>query len=80
MKKITLIGLGIFSIMLLSFQKKKTKKIIFFGDSITLAGGQPGGYIVRMADSLKQKGITGYSFKAAGVGYDKVYDLYPLCG
>lgn len=76
MKKISVISLLLFSVLIFSFQNKKTKKVIFFGDSITLAGGQSGGYIVRMADSLKVKGINDYNFKAAGVGYDKVYDLY----
>ncbi len=76
MKKINLVFVCIISIMILSFQKQKTRKVVFFGDSITHAGSQPGGYIVRMADSLKQKGITGYTLKGAGVGWDKVYDLY----
>lgn len=76
MKNICSIALILSSLILLSFYQQKNKKVIFFGDSITAAGGQPGGYVVRMADSLKQKGITGYEMKAAGVGYDKVYDLY----
>lgn len=76
MKKICTIALILSSVILLSFYQQKNRKVIFFGDSITAAGGQPGGYVVRMADSLKQKGITGYELKAAGVGYDKVYDLY----
>lgn len=76
MKKICTIALILSTVILLSFYQQKNRKVIFFGDSITAAGGQPGGYVVRMADSLKQKGITGYELKAAGVGYDKVYDLY----
>ena len=46
MKKISVISLLLFSVLIFSFQNKKTKKVIFFGDSITLAGGQSGGYIV----------------------------------
>jgi lysophospholipase L1-like esterase len=76
MKKISAALLITFSVILLSAYQQKNKKVVFFGDSITLAGGQPSGYIVRMGDSLKQKGITNYELKAAGVGYDKVYDLY----
>jgi lysophospholipase L1-like esterase len=76
MKKINLVIICLFSLIIWSFQKQKIKKVVFFGDSITAAGGQPGGYIVRMDDSLKQKGINNYILKGAGVGWDKVYDLY----
>jgi len=76
MKKTFAVCHFVLSFILVSFQKQKIKKVIFFGDSITLAGGQPGGYIVRMNDSLKQKGVSNYEMKAAGVGWDKVYDLY----
>jgi lysophospholipase L1-like esterase len=76
MKKIRLVCAFLFSLILCSFEKQKIKKVVFFGDSITAAGGQPGGYVIRMSDSLKQKGINDYTLKAAGVGWDKVYDLY----
>lgn len=76
MKKGIIAGLCLCCILMVSFQSQKKKKVVFFGDSITAAGGQPGGYIVRMNDSLLQKGITNYELKAAGVGWDKVYDLY----
>jgi lysophospholipase L1-like esterase len=76
MKKINLVIICLFSLIIWSFQKQKIKKVVFFGDSITAAGSQPGGYIVRMEDSLKQKGINNYILKGAGVGWDKVYDLY----
>lgn len=53
--------------------KLKPKKIIFFGDSITQQGVKPGGYvnlIQRALDSSK------YEVIGAGIGGNKVYDLY----
>jgi lysophospholipase L1-like esterase len=55
----------------------KTQKVIFFGDSITEAGAKPGGYIVKMKDALTEKGMASqYDLTGAGVGGNKVYDLY----
>ena len=55
----------------------KTTKVLFFGDSITEQGAKPGGYITRIADALTQKGIANqYELTGAGVGGNKVYDLY----
>jgi lysophospholipase L1-like esterase len=55
----------------------KTTKVVFFGDSITERGAKPGGYITRIADALTQKGLAGqYDLIGAGVGGNKVYDLY----
>lgn len=56
--------------------RHKTQKVIFFGDSITQAGAKPGGYIVKMKDALAQKGIADYDLIGAGIGGNKVYDLY----
>lgn len=57
--------------------QQKKQRIVFFGDSITQAGAQPGGYIMRMNDLLKQKGKDGnYELVGAGIGGNKVYDLY----
>jgi lysophospholipase L1-like esterase len=55
----------------------KKKKILFFGDSITQAGVNPGGYI-RLIDTIIQKeGLTDkYETIGAGVSGNKVYDLY----
>lgn len=60
-----------------SFFKPKTTKIIFFGDSITEMGVQKGAYIdllnqYLLRDSLAQK----YSVEGAGIGGNKIYDLY----
>lgn len=53
--------------------RAKGKKVILFGDSITQAGVKPGGYV----DLLKQKlEPEGYTIQGAGIGGNKVYDLY----
>ncbi len=67
------------AIIFLSFirdTKNKNKKIIFFGDSITEQGAKPGGYISVMRDMLTQQGIKNYDLVGAGIGGNKVYDLY----
>ena len=56
--------------------KAKNKKVIFFGDSITQMGVQPNGYISVMKDMLAQQGINNYDLVGAGIGGNKVYDLY----
>lgn len=61
----------------LSMMVQKKTKIVFFGDSITQAGAGPGGYIVRIGDALKAKGLQSqYDLLGAGIGGNKVYDLY----
>ncbi|MBK8557962.1 MAG: G-D-S-L family lipolytic protein [Lewinellaceae bacterium] len=66
------------AIAMLSFKTdNKTKRIIFFGDSITQAGVQPGGYIVQMQEYLGQSGTSDqFELLGAGIGGNKVYDLY----
>jgi lysophospholipase L1-like esterase len=66
-------------VVLLSFgftHQKKTK-VIFFGDSITELGVRPGGYVTRV-DSMCKREKKGdqYDFIGAGIGGNKVYDLY----
>lgn len=57
-------------------QQKKTR-IVFFGDSITQAGANPGGYITKMQDMLAKNGTASqYELTGAGIGGNKVYDLY----
>jgi lysophospholipase L1-like esterase len=57
--------------------RKKRKKIVFFGDSITEQGARPGGYITRILRHLKEYAIDDdYELVGAGVFGDKVYDLY----
>lgn len=60
-----------------SFAFQKKTRVIFFGDSITQAGVQPGGYIVRVDSMCKVEGSGDkYEFIGAGIGGNKVYDLY----
>jgi lysophospholipase L1-like esterase len=57
--------------------RHKSQKVVFFGDSITQAGAKPGGFIVKMTDALAQKNLSGdYELTGAGIGGNKVYDLY----
>jgi lysophospholipase L1-like esterase len=67
-------------IMLISFgftSKQQKEKIVFFGDSITEQGVGPKGYVTLMKDKLKQKGLSDkYEVAGAGIGGNKVYDLY----
>jgi lysophospholipase L1-like esterase len=70
--------LVLFTIMtVITSFRPKTQKVIFFGDSITEMGAKPGGYIVRMKDALEKKGMgSEYDLIGAGIGGNKVYDLY----
>lgn len=54
----------------------KKKKVVFFGDSITQAGVLPKGYITVMQHMLQQQHVDGYELIGAGIGGNKVYDLY----
>ena len=64
-------------ILMTSFIYQKKTKVIFFGDSITQAGVNAGGYIVRIDSMCNADGKTGnYEFIGAGIGGNKVYDLY----
>lgn len=75
MKKLLYLVIAIIATAFTLPQKKQ--HIVFFGDSITQAGAQPGGYIVMMNDMLKQKGLSDqYQLTGAGIGGNKVYDLY----
>jgi len=56
---------------------QKKQRIVFFGDSITQAGVKPDGFITRLGEMMKQKGIdNNYELIGAGIGGNKVYDLY----
>ena len=68
---ITVISLTAFMLPL------KKQKVIFFGDSITQAGVQPGGYIMRIDSMCNAAGLKeNYEFIGAGIGGNKIYDLY----
>jgi len=77
--KIIWIVLFVGAVVLMSFlrdTRDKNKKIVFFGDSITQMGVSPGGYIADMKDMLAQQNIENYDLVGAGIGGNKVYDLY----
>jgi lysophospholipase L1-like esterase len=62
---------------LLAMHPVKKKRVIFFGDSITQMGVNPGGYIDVLNKTLSTKGLQhAYELVGAGVGGNKVYDLY----
>lgn len=75
MKKIFVAGLLILTFAFTGVQKKQ--RVVFFGDSITQAGVNPGGYITVLRDMLDKKGYKDqYELIGAGIGGNKVYDLY----
>lgn len=75
MKKLAFI-IAVISISAFMVPVKK-QKVIFFGDSITQAGVQPGGYIKRIDSMCNAEGQKeNYEFIGAGIGGNKVYDLY----
>ena len=64
-------------ILLASFVPQKKKRVIFFGDSITQQGVEPGGYITRVDSMCKLENKSSqYEFIGSGIGGNKVYDLY----
>ena len=71
MKKI--IPAFIMIILLTSMEVQKPVRVIFFGDSITQAGVKPGGYITLMQQAANK---SHYEFIGAGIGGNKVYDLF----
>lgn len=69
--------LGIVMAALLPLSQPKKTKIVFFGDSITQMGVGPTGYITRMDSIIKQQGYSDkVTLEGAGIGGNKVYDLY----
>lgn len=64
-------------ILTMPFQTPTRKKVVFFGDSITQAGVQPTGYITKVGEmATKDKKADQFEFIGAGIGGNKVYDLY----
>ncbi|HOX82365.1 MAG TPA: GDSL-type esterase/lipase family protein [Chryseolinea sp.] len=62
---------------LTSFIMQQKKKVVFFGDSITQAGVQPGGYVLKVGELASKEGKGDqYDFIGAGIGGNKIYDLY----
>ncbi len=60
-----------------AFMNQDKKKGVFFGDSITQAGVEPGGYITELQKLLEGSGMQHqFELAGAGIGGNKVYDLY----
>src|SRR5437868_11821005 len=58
------------------FKQKKTR-VIFFGDSITELGANPGGFIPKIDSMAKlEKKNDQYELIGSGISGNKVYDLY----
>lgn len=63
--------------LITSFASQRKTRVVFFGDSITQAGVNAGGYIMRIDSMCKGEGkADSYEFIGAGIGGNKVYDLY----
>ncbi len=58
---------------LLAMTTANPTRVVFFGDSITQAGINPGGYIDRLKSLLP---ANQYELIGAGIGGNKIYDLY----
>lgn len=66
-----------FILILMAFDQPAKKKVIFFGDSITQAGVQPNGYVTKVGEMAKRDKLADqYEFVGAGIGGNKIYDLY----
>lgn len=77
MGKFLLLATFVGCLFLLSFRGDKKKKVIFFGDSITQMGVDKGGYIDLIKQDLVSKGLADkYDIIGAGIGGNKIYDLY----
>lgn len=76
MKRLSTMFLVLGAIVFLSAGLPKKKKVIFFGDSITQAGVSPNGYITQLRGMLQETHADQYELIGAGIGGNKVYDLY----
>jgi lysophospholipase L1-like esterase len=64
-------------LLAMAFPAQKKTRVIFFGDSITQAGVQQGGYITPIDSMCRKENKSGsYEFIGAGIGGNKVYDLF----
>lgn len=58
---------------LLAMSTAKPTRVVFFGDSITQAGVNPGGYIDRLKKTMP---ADQFDLIGAGIGGNKIYDLF----
>jgi lysophospholipase L1-like esterase len=76
MKKSFMANIFILTFFCFSFMPANKLKVVFFGDSITEAAVQPRGFITIDDSLLNPNGATNYDLLGAGIGGNKVYDLY----
>ena len=74
MYKYLLSTLTVLTLIALTAFQYKPMKIIFFGDSITEMGVQPGGYISKLRQLAVP--VSEFDLVGKGIGGNKVYDLY----
>ncbi len=75
--KLTLLTAFIACLFLMSFRGEKKKKVVFFGDSITEAAVNKGGYIDVLQNMIAAKGAADkIELNGAGISGNKIYDLY----
>lgn len=60
-------------LILLAFSSAKPTRVVFFGDSLTQAGVNPGGYIDRLKKTMP---ADQFDLIGAGIGGNKIYDLF----
>lgn len=77
MKRKIIFSIALLLVSLSSFSPANPIRIVFFGDSITQAGVSKTGYITQMLSMLANQGIADkYELIGAGIGGNKIYDLY----
>ncbi len=77
MSKLILLAVFVASMILMSFNFQRKKKVIFFGDSITQQGAAPNGFIPMMQEILAKEGMGDqYELIGSGISGNKVTDLY----
>ncbi len=75
--KLTVLTAFIACLFLMSFRGEKKKKVVFFGDSITEAAVNKGGYIDVLQNMIAAKGTADkFELNGAGISGNKIYDLY----
>ena len=71
--KLTLLTAFFACLFLMSFRGDKKKKVVFFGDSITQAGVQKGGYIDVLQNMIAANGAADkFELNGAGIGGNKI--------
>ncbi len=76
MKRILLFAIIVIPAFLLSMKQEKSRTILFFGDSITQQGSNENGFIRVLQDGLSAKNDKSTQLINAGIGGNKVTDLY----